>query len=1234
MSDRPDAVPPRPPAGGPAIDVTRRAPESALPQASAAPSRFGRYEIECEIARGGMGVVYRARQTDMGRTVALKVLLAGDHASAEDERRFVREAELAAQLAHPNIVTVYDVGVEGGRRYFTMELVDGAALDVWARGKGLEEKLRLAAKVCRAVHHANMSGIVHRDLKPANVLVTAAGEPKILDFGLAKAARPDPSGVATVSGAVFGTPFYMSPEQAAGKVREVDIRTDVYALGVIVYQLASGRLPFGGSDVFEVLQKIESEDAPSLAEAPLDVRLIVARAMEKEKSRRYASAEALAEDLERFLLREPISARPPSLAFLAKRWVRRHRTAAAVAAAVAACGAALAGWEWTRPGTLEVRADPPGAWLELDGRRIGPEARVAAGWHGLRAGADGFETEERAVRVARGERQVVPLALRRSTGRLFLEADERAATVTIDGKPAGGTPLQAHVLPAGDHELRVQGRGLRTVTRRIRVERGRDGAEWVSLPPCGYAFTRVPDAGATPFALRDADGDGILDVATALLYSQQVFSGRTAAELQRTPLHEGTFRVSLATADCDGDGVPDDVVLAYGEGTASLQALSGKGPRAGEAAPAQARLWRREFALASEELRRPPLVVVGAEAWAPIEDRVVRVRLADGTESPAAALRGAVALHAVEGGTLAIGGEEALLLRADASAAWRAPLAGPTFVVSAGALVLRDDRGLFALDRATGSIRWRTPFPSGAGALSVFLEAGGTVVAAGEGRIAGFDASSGAPGYSIVESTAAGRPLVAAASDVFFYARDRELVARSSTTGALLWTFPLATRIVAPPAVQESPGGLEVFVATADGLVTKLDAEGRETAQTQVEQPPLLLHPCALDRDGRTDLVLLGYGVQVLRDTRVLWKRRMANAVRPLPLVVRVEGRPLVILAGRWEDGESRLRALDGATGRVAWSLDEDFDVIREPALADWDRDGVPDVWIHVKARFARLAVVSGRTGAILATAPSTGSAVPYAPAALRDLDRDGTLDAVLFPWAQGAWAVRPGDDRPLWKADTGTPLSAPLVEDLDGDGAPEIVAAWDLPEGGGAVAALSPAGRVLWSLDTDWVPRTRPVAFDTDADGRPEILVSAAEGLLVLDSKGALRSRHPGLGGSLAGPAPLDADGDGRPELLTGTSAGATLLRADLSPIWLWKGARVSGALGVADLPGAGRCVVGADRAGVLFCARLADGSELWRMHVGQSESGVTVEDLTGDGIAEALVGSADYALYAIELW
>jgi hypothetical protein len=286
------------------------------------------YEVLEELGRGGMGVVYKARQAGLGRLVALKVILAGAHAGADDRARFRAEAEAVARLQHPNVVQIHEVGERDGRPYFSLEFCPGGSLDGRLAGTPLPppEAGRLVETLARAVHAAHRHGIIHRDLKPANVLLAEDGTPKITDFGLAK--RLDGSG-RTRSGELLGTPSYMAPEQARGQGKAVGPAADVYALGAILYECLTGRPPFRAATWPETLQQVSAEEpVPPRrlnAAVPRDLETVCLKCLEKEPGRRYAGARDLAEDLRRFGAGEPVKARPVGWPGRTWRWARRQR---------------------------------------------------------------------------------------------------------------------------------------------------------------------------------------------------------------------------------------------------------------------------------------------------------------------------------------------------------------------------------------------------------------------------------------------------------------------------------------------------------------------------------------------------------------------------------------------------------------------------------------------------------------------------------------------------------------------------------------------------------------------------------------------------------------------------------------------------------------------------------------------------------------------------------------------
>jgi serine/threonine-protein kinase len=301
---------------------------AAGPSAETKVRDFGDYELLEEIARGGMGVVYKARQVSLNRIVALKMILAGQLASEADVRRFHSEAEAAANLGHPGIVPIYEVGQCDGQHFFSMGYVDGPTLAAELAQGALppHRAAELVMKIAEAVAYAHSQGVIHRDLKPGNVLVDKNGQPHVTDFGLAK--RVEGGSDLTATGQVLGTPSYMPPEQAAGRMEDIGPATDVYALGAILYALVTGRPPFEAATALETLTQVLEQEplAPRQLNKhiPRDLQTICLKCVEKERHRRYGSALELAHDLQRFLNGEPIHARPlgPLGRFL--RWGRRH----------------------------------------------------------------------------------------------------------------------------------------------------------------------------------------------------------------------------------------------------------------------------------------------------------------------------------------------------------------------------------------------------------------------------------------------------------------------------------------------------------------------------------------------------------------------------------------------------------------------------------------------------------------------------------------------------------------------------------------------------------------------------------------------------------------------------------------------------------------------------------------------------------------------------------------------
>jgi hypothetical protein len=347
----------RTPADGAPRDVSLDPGRRLARELREGPCRLGRFDLECELGAGSFGYVFRARDTQLDRIVALKLQRAGRFADDEEVERFFREARSAAQLQHPGIVAIHDSGrTEDDVCYLVTEYIDGRSLDSRLNSGPIEcrEAARLVAQMADALQYAHEQGVIHRDIKPSNIVLDQSGHPHLTDFGLAKRSMSE---TITSDDRVMGTPAYMSPEQARGQSRQVDGRSDIYSLGVILYEALTGERPFQGSGRLLLLQVVEDEPRPPRRlnpAIPRDLETICLKAMAKSPVRRYQSAAELADDLRRCLRGEPIRARPMTRVERLCRWCRRYPLAASLLVAVP-LGSAAGFWYLSRLSAYFIR---------------------------------------------------------------------------------------------------------------------------------------------------------------------------------------------------------------------------------------------------------------------------------------------------------------------------------------------------------------------------------------------------------------------------------------------------------------------------------------------------------------------------------------------------------------------------------------------------------------------------------------------------------------------------------------------------------------------------------------------------------------------------------------------------------------------------------------------------------------------------------------------------------------
>jgi len=449
-----------PPREDATVDLGSSAPASLEAGTPSHVRYFGDYEISREIARGGMGVVFEARQVSLNRKVALKMILAGQLADEIDVKRFYTEAEAAANLDHPGIVPIFEVGQHEGQHYFSMGFVEGQSLSQCLANGPLpaREAAELVRRVSEAIEYAHRRGVIHRDLKPANILLDKNGNPRVTDFGLAKKVEGD-SGL-TGSGQIMGTPSYMPPEQAGGPRGEVGPAADVYALGATLYALVTGRPPFQAATAMDtVIQVISDEPVPPRRLNPSisrDLETICLKCLEKEPARRYASAAALAEELARFLAGEPILARPIGGPERLWRWCRRRPVVAGLGSAVAALSLFVA-----VAGLLVAVSQSHLRALAEDRAK---EARTA---QGLAQSAQKAEAARRLEAEQAGyEASTKALAADQTLVRSYLSQAENLRNLVLPGR-------QGRAL-----ELLKRASGLKHDTDSLAAKLGADSAGW------------------------------------------------------------------------------------------------------------------------------------------------------------------------------------------------------------------------------------------------------------------------------------------------------------------------------------------------------------------------------------------------------------------------------------------------------------------------------------------------------------------------------------------------------------------------------------------------------------------------------------------------------------------------------------------------------------------------------------------------------------------------------------
>ncbi len=1075
--------------------------EPGAPAVAAGAVVDDRYEIAGVLGRGGMGVVYRAWDRRLRREVALKTLAGGSRGL----ERFLREARAVARLSSDGIVRLHDVREDGETPYFTMELLPGGSLEALLEREAAPLAPRRAAEIARpvalALQAAHDAGLVHRDVKPANVLFDATGRPVLTDFGLVRDAS-EAAGV-TATGAFLGTAAYASPEHAVS-AGEAGPASDQFSLGIVLYRMATGRLPFAGGSPLEQLLAIQRLDPvpPSrLAAVSRDLEIVIAKALEKAPTRRYASCRDLADDLGRFLAGEPVAARAPGRARAAlRRW--RHRPwrvaglALALSAMVALLGPSLA------PARIAIESDPAGAVVRLDGEEVGTTPLERSVWP-----ARAVTVELRhpdclpwTLRVDLSARARVErtFALSPREGRLTVRADtgEFVAALERSGvRHEWRGPFEERALPVGRWRLSVDRVGHFPFEAAVEVAEGRTTRVDLRPSPIVLSRHRFPVSIAGPVRLADVDRDGVLDAIAVLLaphpgrVSIAALSGRGAFELWRAIVVEEAV-IDLALSDLDRDGILDAVAI----GRQGCHAVAGRDGSL---------LWTvhidgwdlsRVLLTRVDEDRIPDAVFWGSRgnevelaALSGADGRWLwSTPLDGGREVDPDPTRPAGRALATRGSLLfPIRGRGVVCLSGDGAVRWehRDPHVSEELLESGGRIrFARRTGGEGVLDPESGSLV-DEPSPGQLGGEVFACRPDGTI---GPSSRRGWSVDPGGPlaGLELGDREGDGELELLAAT------REGELVWLALRERGLVRTFDPGRTLSASPILGETgAGGFPLALLLAvDGSFEVIDSgTGRPVeAGPRPSGRVVAASSADLDDDGRLEWVL----AEASGDVSVWSASGEPRWTRPCEGegAISIEAGSGLVLVTR---GGRELVALDGGTGEEVWRR------TTESRLAG------PALLLGSRPRIA----FATEDGAVIALDAASGTEVwrtslPSRPgdgASACAIDSDDTQDVVLLLASGDLVAISGGTGAVLWTREGRfTSLAAapwpPLVA-LDSTGAAFLL------DEAGRTSWCERSGAVARASQVGWVGG-RAIVFDvaghaiqvgSDGRGGPILEVGSA---------------------------------------------------------------------------------------------------------------------------------------------
>ncbi|MBI4613990.1 MAG: PQQ-binding-like beta-propeller repeat protein [Planctomycetes bacterium] len=1222
----------------------------AAPTGSAAGPSIPGFEILAELGRGGMGVVYKARDLGLDRVVALKILPGGFLASGNAEIRFQREARAAASLSHPAIVATYSVGKTQGTWFIVQEFVEGKDLERRLAARAEPPSPREAAEillpVAEAVAHAHARGVIHRDLKPANILVGEDGRPKLTDFGLA---RREGESMVSRTGDVMGTPEYMSPEQVEGDPSRIGPASDVYGLGAILYRILAERPPFTAKNTVALFRKILVDDpvSPSQANPRVgsEISAIAMKCLEKAPARRYAGAADLARDLSAYLRGEPITARPPGLASRLARRIRRHRWRVVTAGLAAVAAFALA-WIFAAPATLEVRTTPPGAEILLGGEEIGTSPVSVTVWppgtrqmdvrHPL------CEPLSRTVQLEAGKlhEEVVPLVP--FAGVLRVSSDPLDAEIWLDGEFTGEkTPAEISQVPAGVHLLALRLADHKEEALQVTIANREEVTVHRALTPTFGTLRVTYHPKGAKIEIRPA-GSGSRE-------------GTSPAVFEKLPPGPCEIRIWTTGGEPDvtetREIVPGPPIELAGEVVGKLTIhVNPEGSRGtlelvGEEGGLQV---KREFSapLVDAEL---PVGQYRLRLTGPGDPQEEHWTLADDTIDVLAENPETRYYRLLE--------KWRVLWTVDTGAGkLTSPALGDLDGDGTVEVVVGSETGKLQVFRGrTGELLWTYDVGDVHGGIwgdPVLgdLNADGTldvlVIS-----ISGLHAVSGATGRELwiyqIEGAVLSSPALAdldgdGIPDSLVGSSDMNLHAVCGSTGKTLWVYETGAssknrkNYLSRPTLADLDGD-GVLDAVVGSYENKLHAvcgsTGKrlwayETGQESSRDPAL----GDLDGDGLSDVVVGSANGKIYavsgRTGERLWTYGIGGVIfGSTPALADLDADGVVDAVVGCEGGT--IQAVSGSTGTSLWRYATGGNVRCTAALGDLDGDGVPDA--VVGSMDNNLYAVSGRSGHLL-WAYETGGQISNCSPALWDLDGDGSADAVVGSNDGKLHAVSGRVSRTDWAYGVGGEVPwacVAVAADLDGDASPDgFVGSYDR----GLHAVSGATGKRLWVSATPHLLSVSSAASDLDDDGLPDAIATSLDHKIhAVSGKtgGTLWSYETG-GPVRSAPACADLDGDGVRDVVAVSEDAQVHAVSGRTGTALWASAFPSAELArvsPADLDADGVADVVVATGDRLYGLSGKTGGTIWAYATLAHTSSAALAELDGDGVLDAVVSSRSQA-------